>query len=172
MSHTKNRTTHDTPTSWKSSLLNKEESPVEQNPLNYFDQVVNDNDAFGNIWDYILDARDRKESPKFHLSSPVLPPEPIRAFMIVQDRRGVHLICPLFVLDGFIAHEVRPLKLDGEDPIDAVLADSIGAVCIDHDEYVLACSRGFENASTLLLGGKAVELKPDYRVVSVFYVTP
>lgn len=172
MPHTKNRTTHET-TTWKSSLLNKEENPVKQNPLNYFDQVVIDNDSFGNIWEHILQARDRKELPRFHLNGIDKYPETISAFIVMVDRRGVHLVCPLFEKDGYFAHELVPLQLDFDDAIDATLAkENLGAICIAHGEFLIACSRGFENASNLLLGGKAVELKADYRVVAGFHIAP
>lgn len=172
MNHTKNRTTLET-TTWKSSLLNKEDTPVKQNPLNYFDQIVIDNDSFGNMWEHILLARDRKELPAFHLKGLDQYPERIGAFIILVDRRGVHLICPLFEKDGFFAHELIPLQLDFDDAVDATLSkENVGAICIDHNEYLIACSRGFENASNVLLGGKAVELKPDYRVVAGFHIAP
>jgi hypothetical protein len=153
---------------WKNSLLTKEDPEVFQNPLNYFGNIVQDYDTFSILFEDILKKRDLGELLEYHDKERDVICS-LDAFLIVQDVRGVSWICPVFTNSDPIDQKVCILNLNqdtSEDPYRTT--DGIGTMVMTLPDFTSACSRGFENASRLLLGDESVKLDVGYRLMAGF----
>jgi hypothetical protein len=159
---------------WKNSLLNKELPETLQNPINYFGKVIQDNDTFGILYEHILDKREKGEVLEY-LDREDKKVKSVDAFLVVQDARGTHWICPVHIgVDNEpIDQKVSPLNLVTDAAEDAFRdTESFGQMVILQSDFISACSRGFENASRLFLGNRSVQLKANYSLIAAFYVFP
>lgn len=157
---------------WKNSLLTKEDPEALQNPLNYFSKVIQDNDTFGILYEHILDARDKGDLVEYtdRRDGKV---KDLEAFLVVQDHRGSHWICPVYMGTEPIDQKVCPLNLLTDAAEDAFVdTETFGNIVMMKSDYVSACSRGFENASRLFLGNRAVRLSTNYELKAAFYLYP
>lgn len=158
---------HATP--WKNSLLSKERLTELQNPMNYFQEVIQNNDTFAILFEEILDRRDAGEVMSYNADGTS---HLLCAFLVVQDRHGTNWICPVNGQQAIIEQDLHPLNMNGDDPVTCYLDKvSFGKMVIRHDDYVAACSRGFEHASRVFLGEQCVQLQPDYNLIAGFYFT-
>lgn len=165
---------------WKNSLLAKEESEVQQNPLNYFQGFIYDTDIFSNVYERIVAAREDGNPLTFleFVSSEdhnvtAAQEHELFSFLVVQDPRGVNWVCPAF-LDTPEPSSIRPLGVNFDDQeFPPFLAPaSFGTLSITGVNFLSACSRGFDNAARLMLGEESVKLNNGYRLVAVFYIYP
>jgi hypothetical protein len=157
---------------WKNSLLIKENPDTLQNPLNYFKKIIVDNDNFSNLYEDIIEKREAGELVEYKdwEDGKI---KNLEAFLIIQDLRGTHWICPVLTHEEPIDQKVCPLKSLTEDSEEAYRdTESFGHLTILRADYISACSRGFENASRLFLGDRSAKLQPDYRLIAAFYVYP
>lgn len=155
---------------WKNSLLAKERVTELQNPMNYFLEVIQNNDTFAILFEEILDCRE--EGRIFQYDNKM---QDLRAFLVVQDSYGTNWICPVFVNQGHntIAQKIHPLDLKSTEPSTACTSKvSFGTMEIGLENYIAACSRGFEYASKAFLGDKCVHLTPDHSLIAGFYFQP
>lgn len=155
---------------WKNSLLTKETADQLQNPVNYFWKIVHQNDAFGSLYEEIIDAREKGKVLEY-LDKNLGYKQKLNAFLVVQDIYGCHWMTPVSTPSLFFSHELHLIKLHNEDPAEAYIdQEVIGTITMTTDDYISACSRGFENASLLFLGKEAVKLEPNYRLIAAFYL--
>lgn len=158
--------------SWKNSLLSKEEPEGLQNPINFFTKIIEDNDTFSEIFEEIVQLRSTGKVLPYQSDKQFLS---LEAFVIIQDVRGVNWICPVNVkTDLSPQHDLCPLRLANEGETDIVrqVSAPLGNISMMRTDYISACSRGFENASSLLLGDERVTLTNDSRLISAFYIFP
>lgn len=162
---------------WKNSLLNKESDDLQQIPANYFSEVIRDTDAFSFIMEDIEEHRKNDDIVTY-----VDPSDgkihSLNAFMVIQDKRGAHWVCPIDTNSEPIDQKIRPVYVT-RDESDEFFEDQIclsdktfGSIVITRTDYLSACSRGFENASLLLLGNESVTLDTDNRLVAAYYIFP
>ena len=157
---------------WKNSLLTKEDPEPFQNPLIYFGKVITDSDTFSTIYEDILKRRDEGEYLEY-LDKETKKIRDLTAFIVVQDQRGSNWICPVHMDMDPIDQKVSPLNYASENDDEVVrTTECFGSLIMSQADYVSACSRGFENASRLLLGGESVKLNQGHRLVAVFYLYP
>lgn len=154
---------------WKNTLLTKEEGD-QQNPINFFEKLLTDSDTFILLFDAISEKRSKVEYLSFVDDSDGARKD-LTAFIVVQDQRGVNWVCPIFADGSKISHPICPLDLSGKDAETAYRSKSVfGTIDIKTQDYVNACSRGFENASLVFLGQEHVKLDPRYRLMASFYM--
>lgn len=156
---------------WKNSLLSKEEPEGLQNPVNFFMHVIKEHDNFSELFEDINSLREHGVALKYLYGDVWID---LMAFVVVRDIRGVNMICPINVAGEHTAqHALSPLRF-ASDKDEVFIEDGkvLGTISMMRDDYISACSRGFENASSLLLGAEAVELVDDIALVAAFYVFP
>lgn len=157
---------------WKNSLLTKEDPEPYQNPLLFFGSIITDSDTFSILYEDILKKRELGEFLEYH-DKETKKLRDLAAFMVVQDSRGVNWICPVLTVGDPIDQKVCPLNLSADSADDPYRStDCFGSMIMTMNDYISACSRGFENASRLLLGDESVKLDLGYRLVAVFYIYP
>lgn len=143
-------------------------------PVDYFLDIVQNNDTFAMLFDEIIDKREEGVLIEYqdHDSKTT---KALEAFLIVQDRHGVHWVCPVHIdpKKKIIEQDVTPLNLK-TDVIASAYRQNVrfGSMKIDKESYIGACSRGFENASFTFLGKHHVQLLPDYNLSAAFYFFP
>lgn len=158
--------------SWKNSLLSKEEPEGLQNPINYFTSIIEDNDTFSDIFEEIVNLRNAGNVLAYYSNNHILS---LEAFVIIQDVRGVNWICPVDVRTELsVQSDLSPLHMDrsGEKDVVKQVFTPLGSISMMRADYISACSRGFENASSLLLGDESVTLVNDSRLIAAFYIFP
>jgi len=157
---------------WKNSLLTKEDPEPLQNPLIFFAKLITDSDTFSTIYEDILKAREQGEYLEY-LDSETNKIRDLTAFMVIQDQRGSNWICPVHADSDPIDQKVCPLNFASDSDDTRVRTDvCLGEMIMSMDDYISACSRGFDNASRLLLGNESIRLNKDCRLLAVFYLFP
>jgi hypothetical protein len=157
---------------WKNSLLTKEDPEPYQNPLIFFGKLIADSDTFSTIYEDILKCRDEGRYMEY-LDTDTKKVRELTAFMVIQDQRGSNWICPIHTDSDPIDQKVCPLNYAGDSDDDVVrTTECFGAMIMSMDDYISACSRGFDNASRLMLGNESIKLDKDVRLLAVFYLFP
>lgn len=157
---------------WKNSLLTKEDPEPFQNPLIYFGKLIMDSDTFCTIYEDILKAREEGTYVEY-LDTETNKIRDLTAFVVIQDHRGSNWICPVIADSDPIDQKVCPLNFASDSDDSKVRTkDCFGSMIMSLSDYISACSRGFENASRLLLGDAAITLDKECRLISVFYLYP
>ncbi|BDD79442.1 hypothetical protein [Burkholderia phage FLC8] len=157
---------------WKNSLLLKEDPEPLQNPLIFFGKLIMDSDTFSTIYEDILKAREQGEYLEY-LDKDTNKIRNLCAFMVIQDQRGSNWICPVHTDSDPIDQKVCPLNFASESDDSVVrTTECFGTMIMSMDDYISACSRGFENASRLLLGNQSIKLDKDCRLLAIFYLFP
>lgn len=157
---------------WKNSLLLKEDPEPLQNPLIFFGKLITDSDTFSTIYEDILKCREQGTYLEY-LDKDTNKIRDLTAFMVVQDQRGSNWICPVLADSDPIDQKVCPLNFasDSDDSVVRTTA-CFGSMIVSLDDYISACSRGFENATRIMLGDQSIALDKDCRLLSVFYLFP
>lgn len=156
----------------KSSLLTKMDVVEQQNPTVYLDGIVRDTDVFNDLFDDIKEMRDRNELMTY-LTGPLGTPAQLKTFVVVQDPRGVLFICPIDLRHSGANQALIALMSDDSHTHPYVDANyNVGSTTVTEESFTSACSRGFDNASAVLLGHNAIKLKPGHNLIACFQFVP
>lgn len=156
----------------KSSLLTKMDIVEQQNPTVYLDGIVEHSDIFNDLFEDIKDLRDRGMLLVYQVG-PLGTPSQLKTFVVVQDPRGVLFICPIDLRHSGANQAL--IALMGDDAHSHPYVDpnyNVGSTTVTEELFTSACSRGFDNASAVLLGHNAIKLKPGHNLIACFQFVP
>lgn len=156
----------------KSSLLAKMEVVEQQNPTVYLEGIVAHSDIFNDLFEDINNLRERGLLMTY-LSGPLGTPVKLKSFVVIQDPRGVLFICPISMEHSGASQPLHALMCDDASPHPYVESHyEMGKTMVTEEMFTSACSRGFDNASALLLGHDAIQLKPGHNLIACFQFIP
>lgn len=154
---------------WKNTLLTKEEGDL-QNPINYFETLLLDSDTFIVAYDELVEKRARGEYLQFFDETDGKIKK-LTAFLVVQDQRGVHWICPVITDAPKIVQPICLMNMDNSNNKSFFRSKSmVGTMEMRTEDFISACSRGFENASLVFLGQEAVRIDNNFKLIASFYI--
>lgn len=157
---------------WKNSLLTKEEPDNLQNPVVFFAKIVHDNDTFSILYSDLSKRREEGLTLTYE-DTEDMKVKHLCAFLVIQDIRGVNWICPVNAHTDPIDQRLCPLDLGmDEHALPFRTMESFGEITMTQNDYISSCSRGFENASKILLGDESVRLHIGFRLIACFYFFP
>lgn len=159
--------THSNP---KATLIAKETRAHNLDPRAYFESIIERNDVFATLFEKINKAHDNNELVHYTNLDGVQ--VPVNGYVIVQDRHGISYVCPIVTKGEFASMEqqIRPLTIDDQKSQQMLLEKtSFGTIEITREEYIDVCSRGFENASRVMLGLQRARMLIDYSLVATCY---